>query len=526
MNTARSLTSPMRWCHICDVGDICPESGVAALIGGQQVAVFRVRDGIYAIGNHDPASGTNVLSRGIVGDLDGELVVASPMYKQHFSLITGRCLEDPDLQVPVYAARLTDEQVWVRAEPAPASRVAGRRRLVIIGNGPAAMRTLEELMELAPRAFEIVVFGGEPHDTYNRVLLSAVLAGEKPVEQIITHPSTWFREHGIVLHNADPVVQIDRARRRVRSHRGIEIGYDRLLIATGSMPVLLQIPGADLPGVMSFRDLQDVQTMLSAARAHRRAVVIGGGLLGLEAAIGLLRQGMQVTVVQLGETLMNLQLDAAAATLLRAELEARGLEFYMPAATAAILGNGAVTGVRLEDGRELPADLVVIAIGVRPHIELARNAGLRCERGILVDDTLLTFDPSIYAVGECVQHRGSTYGVVAPLCEQARVCAAHLAERGVRRYRGSSVSTQLKIDGIEVFSAGDAAGSACSETLVFRDPGRRVYKRLVLENDRVRGAVLYGDIRDGHWYSDLINEGHPVGRLRDQLMFSAAAAVQ
>ncbi len=512
-----------RWTRVCALEDVVPETGVAALVGDRQVAVFRVRDAVYAIGNYDPASSANVLSRGLVGDVGGEVVVASPIYKQHYSLVTGRCLEEPELCVPTYLARISEGQIWLRGEPVTQRARRVKRRLVVIGNGMAAMRAVEELLELAPTAYEITVFGAEPHGGYNRILLSPLLAGHKRVEEIVTHPSEWYVQRGITLHSGDPVTHIDRVHRRVRSRRDIEVEYDRLLLATGSIPVMLPVSGCELPGVMTFRDLQDVDAMLSAARIHRRAIIIGGGLLGLEAAHGLQLQGMDVTVVHLCAHLMERQLDAHAAGLLRAELEGRGLKFVMPAQTAAILGQERVSGLRLADGAVLPADLIVMAVGVRPNIELARSAGLRCDRGILVDDTLATYDPAIYAVGECVQHRDSTFGLVAPLWDQARVCAAYLAECGVRRYRNAQFSTQLKVSGVDVFSAGDYAENQDAESLVLRDPGRGVYKRLVLQNNRVRGAVLYGDTRDGAWYFDLINEGRDVSSLRDQLLFGAPA---
>lgn len=492
-----------RWLHICALEDIYPESGVCALIEGQQVAVFRINNGVHAIGNHDPVSGVNVLSRGIVGDIGGELVVASPLYKQHFSLITGRCLEEPEHAVPVYLARIHEGQVWVRAEAVVTQRAAGRRRLVVIGNDVAAMRTIEELLELTPQAYDITVFGAE----------------QRGSEEITTHPPQWFRDQGIVMHLADPVVHIDRARRCVRSRLGVELGYDRLLIATGSVPVLLPVPGRELQGVLTFRDLQDVDGMLAGAHASRRAVVIGGGPLGLEAATGLLRRGMEVTVVHTRRHLMDQQLDAHAGELLRKDLEGQGLKFCLSARAVSIQGSVQVTGVQLADGREVPADLVVMATGVRPNTELAKAAGLRCERGILVDDTLQSFDPAIYAVGECVQHRDSTFGLVAPLWDQARVCAAYLAERGIRRYRGSQASTQFKVSGVKVYSAGDLQGGAASESLVLRDPRRGIYKRLFIEDNKVRGAVLYGDTGDGSWYFDLINEGRDVGSVRDTLLF-------
>lgn len=508
-----------RWSAVCGVEDIFPETGVCALVEGRQIAVFRVRDLVYAIGNSDPVSGVNVLSRGLVGDLAGELVVASPIHKQHFSLISGRCIEDPELSVPVYPVHIATEQVWVQARAGGAGKAAGRAKLVVIGNGIAAMRTLEELVTLDPEAYDITVFGAEPRDAYNRILLSAVLAGDRGPAEIVTHPEEWFQKHRITLHKGDPVVEINRARRCVRSGRGLEVSYDRLLIATGSKPLILPVPGKDLPGVVTFRDLQDVDAMLALAGPGRRAVVIGGGLLGLEAATGLGRQGMDVTVVHLSDVLMNRQLDGHASDLLRQELESRDLKFCMPAQTVAILGDAHVTGIRFSDGSEIPADLIVMVAGIVPNIELARAAGLQCERGILADDTLQTFDPAIYAVGECVQHRNTTYGVVAPLWEQARVCAAHLAERGVRRYSGSSLATQLKVSGIKVFSAGDFAERPGRESLVMRDPKRGIYKRVVIENGKVSGAVLYGETRDGPWYFDLIKEGRAVGPLRDQLLF-------
>jgi len=516
--------SSSEWISVCDIEAIYPDCGVCALVEEQQIAIFRIGDAVYAIDNHDPASGANVLARGLVGDLNGELVVASPLHKQHFSLTTGRCLEEPELSVAVYPVRVSEAgMVAVQGRPARARPALRRRRLVVIGNGMAAMRTLEELLELAPEAYEITVFAAEPRETYNRILLSGVLAGEARAEEIVTHSSDWFERRGITLHRGDEVVRIDRGTRTVQSRRGVSAAYDRLLIATGSAPVVLPVPGHDLPGVVTFRDLQDVDVMLAAAAPGRRAIVIGGGLLGLEAATGLARQGMQVTVVHLTDVLMERQLDARAGALLRQDLEGRGLHFCLNAQTVAILGTDRVRGVRLADERELPCELVVMATGIRPNITLARSAGLRCDRGILVDDTLLTYDPAIYAVGECVQHRATTYGLVAPLWDQARVCAAYLAERGVRRYGGSRLATHLKVSGIQVFSAGDFSERAGGESLVLHDARRGVYKRLVIEDGRVRGAVLYGETGDGSWYFDLMKEGRRVDHLRDQLLFGPAA---
>jgi len=394
--------------------------------------------------------------------------------------------------------------------------------LVVVGNGMAGMRTVEELLALDPDLYEITVFGAEPHGNYNRVLLSPLLAGEKQVDEIMLHPRAWYAEHNITLHAGDPVVRIDRRRRVVVARSGLETPYDRLLLATGSTPFMLPVPGNSLPGVVGFRDLQDVDTMLAAARRGGRAVVIGGGLLGLEAAYALQRRGMSVTVVHVAASLMNQQLDGEAGRLLKESLERSGLRILLGAQTSAIVGETRVEAVRFADGSELPADLAVMAAGVRPNIALAREAGLYCERAILVDDTLQTYDPRIYAVGECVQHRRATFGLVAPVWEQARVCAAHLAGAGHRRYVQAATATRLKVTGIDLFSAGDIAGGADSEELVLRDRHAGVYKRLVLAGGRVTGAVLMGDVGDGPWYFDLIQRGADVSHLRDRLLFGEA----
>jgi nitrite reductase (NADH) large subunit len=321
------------------------------------------------------------------------------------------------------------------------------------------------------------------------------------------------------------VVRIDRTRREVHARSGHVVTYDRLLLATGSTPFIIPVPGHTLDGVIAFRDIQDVETMLSAARDHRRAVVIGGGLLGLEAANGLMRQGMDVTVVHVSDTLMERQLDKPAGAL--EALEHKGLRFLLDAHTSAILGNtpeagavgGRVRGVLFKDGTTIAADLVVMTAGVRPNISLAQSAGLHCDRAIVVDDTLQTYDPRVYAVGECVQHRRATFGLVAPIWEQARVCAAHLAGAGHRRYVQQATATKLKVTGVDLYSAGDFIGGADSEDLVLRDPRRGVYKRLVLQDGKLIGAVLYGDVQDGPWYFELIQSGTPVQALRSRLLF-------
>ncbi len=515
-----SPESAERWQTVCAAEDLVDGAGVCALVAGRQIAVFLVDGQTYALDNFDPGSRANVLSRGLTGDLQNERVVASPIYKHHFVLGTGRCLEDPTFSVSAYATRLIDGKVQVEVP-----RQTRRVRLVVAGNGMAGMRTVEELLKLGVAdRFSITVFGAEPRGNYNRILLSPVLSGEQQADDIMLHRPNWYTRRGITLHSGDPIVEIDRKRRTVKSRSGVVAAYDRLLIATGSDPIVLPFPGKELPGVVTFRDLDDVNRMLERSGAGRRAVVIGGGLLGLEAAHGLSLRGMHVTVVHLLDTLMERQLDASAGALLKSALEKRGIEFRMGAKTQAILGEERVHGVRFESGEEVAADLVVMAVGVRPNIELARKINLACDRGILVDDTLQTFDPAIYAVGECVQHRRQTFGLVAPLWEQARICAQHIAEIGVSRFSGAINATQLKVSGIEVFSAGDFADKPSRESLVLSDKRRGVYKRIVIEGNKVCGAVLFGDTSEAAKLRDLITERTDIGPIRDQLLFDGAAA--
>ncbi len=402
-----------------------------------------------------------------------------------------------------------------------------KMKLVMVGNGMAGVRTLEELLRIAPGLYDITVFGAEPHPNYNRIMLSPVLAGEQTIAQIVLNPWEWYSANGITLHAGKKVVEVDRRRRTVRAEDGTEAAYDRLLLATGSNPFMLPLPGKDLEGVIAYRDIADTQTMIEAATTHRHAVVIGGGLLGLEAANGLALRGMQVSVVHHGDWLMERQLDKVAGELLRSALEQRGLQFLLNAHTAALLGNaaGRVRAVRFKNGHEVPADLVVMAVGIRPNIALAQQMRLHCERAIVVHDTLQTVtDARIYAVGECAQHRGIAYGLVAPLFEQGKVAANHLAHHGIGRYRGSLTSTKLKVTGIDLFSAGNFQGGEGTEEIVMSDALGGVYKKLVIQGDKLVGACLYGDTVDGNWYLQLLREGRSVQAIRDQLMFGEPAA--
>ena len=399
-------------------------------------------------------------------------------------------------------------------------------KLVMVGNGMAGVRTLEELLKIAPDLYDVTVFGAEPHPNYNRILLSPVLAGEQTLEQIVLNDWDWYQDNGITLHAGYTVTDVDRVKRVVQATNDkgetIYAPYDRLILATGSNPFILPVPGKDLPGVLAYRDIADTEAMIEAAAKYKHAVVIGGGLLGLEAANGLMKRGMTVSVVHVMPWLMERQLDDVAGKMLQKSLEDRGMRFLIGAQTEALVGgeDGRVKAVKFKDGSELPADLVVMAVGIRPNTALAEKMKLHVNRGIVVSDTLqTTTDARIYAVGECAAHRGIAYGLVAPLFEQGKVLANHLAEFGIGRYTGSLTSTKLKVTGIDLFSAGSFMGGEGTEEIVMSDPGAGVYKKLVLKDDKLVGACLYGDTVDGSWYFKLLRDGRSVGDIRDRLMF-------
>ena len=405
-----------------------------------------------------------------------------------------------------------------------------KQKLVLIGNGMAGVRALEELFKHntsdakngnsgGSDLYDITVIGAEPHPNYNRIMLSPVLAGEQTINDIILNSLEWYEENNIELITGDAAAEISRVKKSVITESGKELPYDRLLIATGSNPFIIPIPGADKEGVLGFRDIQDVDTMVQASKDYKKAVVIGGGLLGLEAANGLMKQGMDVTVVHLLDSLMERQLDRPASALLKASLEERGMTFLMEASTAEIVGDKRVSSVKFTDGSEIEADLVVMAVGIRPNFELAQKAGIHCERGIVVNDTMQTFDPVIYSVGECVQHRNECYGLVAPLFEQAKVAANHLAQVGSTRYIGSMTSTKLKVTGIDLFSAGEFNEQEGDEVLQFQDVASGVYKKLVLKDNVIKGAVMFGDTMDGTWYFSLMRDATNIADFRKTILF-------
>ena len=393
-------------------------------------------------------------------------------------------------------------------------------RLVVVGNGMAGCRAIEEVLARDADRYEIAVFGAEPRVNYNRIMLSPVLAGEKAFEDIILNDETWYQGNGITLHAGRAVTAIDRERKVVEAEGGLRVAYDRLILATGSDPVRLPLPGAELKGVVTFRDLDDVEAMVTAAEAGGRAVVIGGGLLGLEAAYGLVRRGMAATVVHLMDVLMERQLDASAGSLLQQALTDRGVETVLSASSQEILGaDGKVVGLKLADGRVLACELLVMAVGIRPNAALARASGLEVNRGVVVDDAMRTSDPAIFAIGECAEHRGIAYGLVAPIFEMCRTLGDVLTGQDEAAYEGSLLSTRLKVSGVDVFSAGKFSGGDGCEDVVFRDAARGVYKRLVIEQGRLAGAVLFGDAADGPWYFDLIRRGEDVSGVRETLIF-------
>lgn len=524
-----------QWIDVCTLDDLTPNTGAGALVGGQAVAIFRVghEKRVYVLSNKDPFSQANVMSRGIIGDLQGERVVASPIYKQHFSLATGRCLEDKDQKLAVYPSKIVDGRVWVNAVPQKTYITntgvsQDKLRLVLIGNGLAGMRCLEDLLDMAPDRYEVTVIGEEPWGNYNRIMLSPVLSGEKTIEDIMLHPPKWYDDKGINFIAGDKAVKIDRPRKVVYTEKGQAVDYDRLILATGSAPFIPPVQGVDLKGVLTFRDIYDVNTMIEYCGSKTNAVVIGGGLLGLEAAYGLKQRGMNVTVLHLMDRIMERQLDGRASQLLRHSIEQKGIQIITEANTEALIGdeNGHVKQIRLKDGTVLDADLVVFAVGIRPNIALAQSAGLRCNRGVLVNDTMQTFDPSIYAVGECIEHRGQTFGLVEPLWGQAFICATHLAEHGSLTFKAPTVPTQLKVSGVDVFSAGNFEPKDDYEDIILNDEKRQIYKRIIIQNDRVIGAVLFGDTEDGMWYAELIADQTPVSSFRNKLLFGRDFALK
>ncbi len=400
-----------------------------------------------------------------------------------------------------------------------------KQKLLVVGNGMAAMRTIEHILsyqEAASTNFDITVVGAEPHGNYNRIMLSPVLAGEKHFSDIMLHTHEWYQNNNITLLAGKRVEQLDRAEKIATLDDGLVLHYDKLLLATGSDPFIIPVTGKELPGVLSYRTIEDVEEMQSIAKQHKHAVVIGAGVLGLEAAFGLQQQGMQVSVVHNAATIMNRQLDEKAACMLQQHLEGLGITFHLEKNSAACEGVERVEKLVFSDGEAIAADLVVMAVGVRANTLLAEKSGLACERGIVVDDYLCTDDDNVYAVGECVQHRGATYGLVAPLFEQAVVCAKNILGLSTEPYLGSQLYTSLKVTGVNLYSAGDFNGDESSESIIYDDPANQVYKKIVINNNRIIGLNLYGDISDAVWYQDLYQQKKDISGMREDMIFGKA----
>jgi nitrite reductase (NADH) large subunit len=397
--------------------------------------------------------------------------------------------------------------------------------LVIVGNGMAAARLVDDLTKTAQGRYAIAVIGDEPRLAYNRVLLSSVLAGETGSHEIELKPAAWWRDRGVTLKYGYLATEIDVGRRELKIANEESVAFSRLVLATGSTPLRLNVPGADLAGVNTFRDSRDVDLLLTLAAQRKRVVVVGGGLLGLEAAYGLAKAGATVTLVHLMDRLMERQLDAPAAELLKSLVERKGIKILLNANTARIHGETQVEGVELTDGRRIDADAVIFAAGIRPNVALAKEAGIAVNRGIVVDDQLQTAAPGIFALGECAEHRGVCYGLVEPAYEQAHVLSRHLAGRAAT-YQGSVVATNLKVSGVSVFSAGDFIGADGTETIVLNDFRHGTYKKLVISDGRLSGAVLVGDAGDALWYLELIRGREPIARIRKDMIFGRSLAFQ
>jgi len=393
-----------------------------------------------------------------------------------------------------------------------------KQQLVVIGNGMAGVSCVEQILK-QPHEFEITIFGDETHVNYNRIMLSLVLSGEKSADDIVLNDLNWYQTNGIRTRLGVKIAGIDRERRHVIDELGGVTEYDKLILATGSSAFIPPIPGVEKTNVHVFRTLDDTRALIEKARPGLKTVVIGGGLLGLEAARGLQVQGCDVTVVHIADKLMDRQLDATGGEYLKRKIESLGIRVMLPKQTAALMGNGRADGLRFASGEELEADLVVIAAGIRPNAQLASSAGLTVNRGIVVNDYMETSDPDIFAVGECTEHRGQTFGLVAPLFEQGRVLAETITGTRIKTFTGASPAAKLKIMGVNIFSAGSIDESEGIDVVRYDDPSLGVYKKLLLKNNRLHGVILVGDTEDEQIYTDWLRNGTDLTDLRRQILF-------
>lgn len=402
-----------------------------------------------------------------------------------------------------------------------------KKNLVLIGNGMAGVYCMEQLLKLAPNRYEITIFGSEPHPNYNRIQLSSVLQGDSSLKDIVLNDWDWYKDNQITLHAGENVSKIDTTKKMVSTDSGIHVPYDELIIATGSLPFILPLPGANKDGVIAFRDIKDCETMIEASKSYKKAVVIGGGLLGLEAARGLLNLNMDVSVVHIYNTIMERQLDPTASIMLQRELESQGMKFLLEKNTEAILGKKRVTSIRFNDGTEVNADLVVMSVGIKPNVALAKESGIEINRGIVVNDYLETSVPHVYSVGECAEHQGIAYGLVAPLYEQGIILAKRLAGVESEGYHGSVVSTKLKVSGVNVFSAGKFTDSSETRSVRVQDDFSGVYKKIVIKEGKIIGSVLFGDISDSTKILSMIRKSEVItGKEKEVLLGESADGSQ
>jgi nitrite reductase (NADH) large subunit len=385
-----------------------------------------------------------------------------------------------------------------------------KQKLALIGNGMAGVRCIEEILKIQPERFEVTVFGSEPHPNYDRIQLSNVLQGATTIDDITINDWNWYKENNITLFSGETVTNIDTAKQIIYSDTNRAVEYDQLILATGSIPFILPIKGADKKGVTAFRNIEDCEKMIEYSKSYKKAAVIGGGLLGLEAARGLLNLGMQVDVIHLSEYLMDKQLDPTAGKMLQRELESQGMNFYLGKQTQEVLGEFDVKGLRFSDGEEISADLVVMAVGIKPNVQLANDCGIPVNRGIIVDDYMKTGIPNIYSVGECAEHREMVYGLVAPLYEQGKVLAKKICGLEGKAYEGSVLSTKLKVSGVDVFSAGEIFEDEQAKSIKEFNEWNGTYKKVMIRNGKISGAVLFGDTKESNNLLSMINKNADV----------------
>lgn len=534
---AFNLADPTGWVEVCDLAAITPNTGVCAWIEGEQIAIFRVgqEQRVYALSNQDPFSRAYVMSRGILGDLQNERVVASPMYKQHFSLATGRCLEDPQYRLQVFPSKVQQGKVWLSPQPqktyistvqAPIKKL----KLVLLGHSLLGLRCLEDLLELAAERYDITLLSNEPYANDDWMQMLEQLSATPSTTQVtavdhmhaltplLTDQVNWIK---------DTAVKIDRQAKHVLTQSGQAVDYDRLILATGTQPECPAIHGLDLQGVLSLSNLADVQHMFAAVQEQQHACVVGSGALAVAAADALAQRGLQVALICSQQDLIEQHLDACSRFLLQQRLEQHNIKVHRAVQLQSLYGEqGQLKQLHLENGLRLDTEMLVFASDAVPNITLAKQAGLQCQRGVLVNDTMQSFDPCIYALGECVEHRGQSTIALEPLWGQALTCASHLAERGSLSYQAPQRMLRLNLLGCALCSVGDIAVHKDNEDIVLNDEKRQIYKRIVIQQDRVIGAVLLGDLDDADWYAELIANKTVIRDIRHKLLFGRDFALR